>query len=190
MGKLEHYDIAVFDRLLCEVLVKAGDFNSQDITNSLLALVSVQHYNEKAISVLLKELSRQPASLLGTEALSQCYQVLLALSLEQPSWDLQHLSWKSLCEEAWALGVASSRSSKLHKAVSKVLGNMGVTHTNKSVEGTLSVDIVILDSPTCKRLVVEVDGPSHFCRNQLQRELGPTLLKRRLLAKQGWVCVC
>jgi hypothetical protein len=56
MGKIDHYDKAVFDRLLCALLVKAGDFNAQNIVNSLLALVSVQHYNEKAVSVLLKEL--------------------------------------------------------------------------------------------------------------------------------------
>ena len=54
MGKIDHYDKAVFDRLLCALLVKAGDFNAQNIVNLLLALVSV--HNEKAVSVLLKEL--------------------------------------------------------------------------------------------------------------------------------------
>jgi hypothetical protein len=46
MGKLEHYDKAVFDRLLCEVLVKAGDFNSQNIANCLNAMGKLEHYDK------------------------------------------------------------------------------------------------------------------------------------------------
>jgi hypothetical protein len=194
MAQLDHYDKAVFDKLLSEVLVKAGEFDAQDIANSLLALATTQHYNEEAQSLLLATLARQPASLIVTETLSQCYQFFLALSLEQPGWDPQppwnRRGWKKMCGRAWSTQVALTNSSKLHMEVSKTLDSMGIAHTNESVVGTLSVDIEILGSAgSGKQVVVEVDGPSHFCRNDLQRELGPTLFKQRLLAKQGWVCV-
>lgn len=35
---------------------------------------------------------------------------------------------------------------------------------------------------------MQVDGPSHFTNNTL-RPLGPTLLKRQLLAARGWQMV-
>lgn len=37
-------------------------------------------------------------------------------------------------------------------------------------------------------LTGQVDGPSHFTNNTL-RPLGPTVLKRRLLAARGWELV-
>lgn len=42
-----------------------------------------------------------------------------------------------------------------------------------------------------RRLAIEVDGPTHFCRNSLApgqapRPTGATLLKHRLLHQQGW----
>lgn len=51
-----------------------------------------------------------------------------------------------------------------------------------------------------RQLAIEVDGPSHYCRNapasssSAQQEseplpLGSTLLKRRLLEQQGWAVV-
>ena len=37
-----------------------------------------------------------------------------------------------------------------------------------------------------RRLVVEVDGPTHFARNAPDLPLGATRLKRRLLQREGW----
>lgn len=40
-----------------------------------------------------------------------------------------------------------------------------------------------------QRIAVEVDGPTHYCRNRPHRPVGATLLKRRLLRQQGWAVV-
>ncbi|PRW44947.1 squamosa promoter binding -like 5 [Chlorella sorokiniana] len=81
-------------------------------------------------------------------------------------------------------------------------------HEEHAVVG-FSVDIAV----PARRLAVEVDGPTHFCRNVLPSEgtssssgtindaqatlsssksahaLGATLLKRRLLQRQGWAVI-
>jgi hypothetical protein len=40
-----------------------------------------------------------------------------------------------------------------------------------------------------KLVVIEVDGPSHYCANHKSRELGATRFKRRLLQGMGHTCV-
>ena len=55
---------------------------------------------------------------------------------------------------------------------------------NEVLVGGLSVDIVLDDA-----VVIEVDGESHFChyrQGEPWHELGPTVLKRRILQTQGW----
>jgi hypothetical protein len=221
MAKLDHYDKTSVDKLLSEVLVKIGDFGVQNSSNSLLALVMLQHYTKPVFLVLLNSLNHiLPTRVtLSREARNQCWQILLALYLEQPGWNLHNPIWKSDVAEEWSLSLASTSSSRLHKQVSRALTRMQIAHTNEHQLGELSVDIFIPDCPhriTTETaavdkgrvmgaaapltrgqqtlgtggVAVEVDGPSHFCRNDLQRELGATLFKRRMLAKQGWRLVC
>ena len=71
--------------------------------------------------------------------------------------------------------------SKLHKEVSRSLSAMGVAHGIEVDIKGLIVDIAV--EPL--RLVLEVDGPSHFLRGT-QRLNGSSRFKRRLLVKQGW----
>ena len=73
------------------------------------------------------------------------------------------------------------QSSRLHRHVSKVLGSMGVAHVNEESISGLWVDIAVPD----RRIVVEVNGPSHYCRDS-RRVLGNTLFKERLLGQLGW----
>jgi very-short-patch-repair endonuclease len=61
---------------------------------------------------------------------------------------------------------------------------MAVPHTNEGQAGGLSVDILLQP-----QVVVEVDGPSHYCTTDTRRELGKTRFKRRLLTAQGVRCV-
>ena len=78
-------------------------------------------------------------------------------------------------------------------------------HSNEVLVGGLSVDIRIDNLPnlpsastrpggSTSKVVVEVDGPTHFFREGSEgvtnkRASGSTLFKRRLLAAQGWKCV-
>lgn len=102
----------------------------------------------------------------------------------------------------------SKSSSARHRALSETLNFMGVKHMNEHVE---DIDVAIVlktdskwtrdskvngdDGLSSNRVAVEFDGPTHFTRikNTLPgqkpdppRALGHTVLKYRLLKKQGW----
>jgi len=68
-------------------------------------------------------------------------------------------------------------------------------HENEVEAGGLSVDIAVRDASGVGGLVVEVDGPAHYCvpRPNLPQQpkmLGQYVFKHRLLTKQGWRVVC
>ncbi|KAL4448636.1 hypothetical protein ABPG75_005855 [Micractinium tetrahymenae] len=71
-------------------------------------------------------------------------------------------------------------------------GGLGLALQEEYTLEGISIDIAVRS----RRLAIEVDGPTHFCRNSSQagaagepaqpRPLGATLLKRRLILGQGW----
>ena len=73
--------------------------------------------------------------------------------------------------------------SQLQREVADRLVEMGVSHRyEQAIAGQLfRTDICLLDRP----VAVEVDGPSHYLRNE-RSENGPTRLRNRLLAEKGY----
>ncbi len=61
---------------------------------------------------------------------------------------------------------------------------MGIRHDNEYAISGMFVDIALVPA----RIVVEVNGPSHYCFKS-SRVLGPTLFKERMLRKLGWQVV-
>jgi hypothetical protein len=118
-----------------------------------------------------------------------------------PDWFRKYLS------EKWNLEKARRKtSSARHRALSETLALMGVDHYNEHDE---DIDVAILLKPGAAwthetgancvedgmRIAVEFDGPTHFTRlrppvngskPEPPRALGHTVLKYRLLKKQGW----
>ena len=202
LAKFDHYDAAVVSRLAAEAKAQAGGFNPQNIANTLGALAFFKCYTEGTF-VLLYSLAVEMK--FSTEGLTQLYLVHLAVSLEQPSWDLQlPAGLEQSSRAAFTASQASAESSRLHMQVSKTLDRAGVGHSNSVLVGGLSVDIRIncllntasanTGEESTSKVVVEVDGPSHFFRegsegSMSNRASGSTLFKRRLLAAQGWKCV-
>ena len=112
--------------------------------------------------------------------------------------------------EKWSLEKARTKiSSARHKSLSNLLHLMGVSHYNEHDE---DIDVAIVLKPqaswthetqsaainsTGKRVAVEFDGPNHFTRQALRdsknkeppRTLGHTVLKYRLLKRQGWTVI-
>ena len=109
----------------------------------------------------------------------QLFQCHLWLSLERPAWGLQLPP--GLVRRVEEARRGASKSSNLHKQVSRALASLQVQHTNEHSVCGLVVDIALLAEQT----VLEVDGPCHFCRDS-RRELGPTRSKQRLLQRLGW----
>jgi hypothetical protein len=67
-------------------------------------------------------------------------------------------------------------------------------------DGLLSIDIAIIhnrvnteSSPSASRVAIEVDGPSHYSVNVDEQggfhSLGSTMLRDRVLARQGWMVI-
>jgi hypothetical protein len=189
LSKYDHYDKAVFDVLCGEVLSKARDFKSQEVANTLHALCTLAHFDRVSFSLLFGSVSEQEVHSWGDEGLSQLSQVKLCLSLERAAWGLSlPPAVDKAAGTSWQHCVSRAESSRLHLEVSEALGRLGVLHRNEAIVGGLSVDILLEDGGGAG-VVVEVDGPSHYCKgsgHSNPRELGPTRFKRRLLQLQGW----
>ena len=52
-------------------------------------------------------------------------------------------------------------------------------------DGLFSMDIAMV-RPDGTKVAIEVDGPTHFMRNNLTRMNGATLLRNRMLESRGW----
>lgn len=115
-----------------------------------------------------------------------------------PSWFAEYL------ESRWTLEKGKVKhSSARHRSLSQTLDLMGVRHYNEHDED-IDVAIILKDdaswthetdsaekSQKRKSIAVEFDGPNHFTRERQAnpRALGHTILKYRLLKKQGWSVV-
>jgi hypothetical protein len=122
-----------------------------------------------------------------------------------PKWFVMYL------REKWSLEKSRDKlSSARHCSLSNTLQLMGVNHINEHEE---DIDVAIILKPDAswshqtemdefssksgsdekQLLAVEFDGPNHFTRVDTSpgppRALGQTILKYRLLKKQGWTVV-
>ena len=75
-----------------------------------------------------------------------------------------------------------AKSSRFHKQVSTTLNQMGISHDNERDIGGQLVDIATEQD----NVVLEVDGPHHYCQNDRSIMIGNYRLKQRLLEAQGW----
>jgi hypothetical protein len=215
MSKLDHYDKAVFNVLCGETLDKAGSFNSQDNANTLSGLCMAGHFDQSVFRSIVQETNPSEIAL---EGLGQFHQIQVCLGVEQAHWGFAlPAALHTEVDRAVQEMTASVTSSALHMDVSRTLEGLGVGHANEKLVGGLLVDIVLvvpeLDAPAAipahscdsdardgcdsdshtgsmeKLVVIEVDGPSHYCANHKSRELGATKFKRRLLQGMGHTCV-
>ena len=95
-------------------------------------------------------------------------------------------------DQAWSTNIDYVTTSKLQMNVSECLSRLGVLHENEAKVGGLSVDMKLAEGVGQGGIVVEVDGPTHYCRSSdgcTRRELGITVFKRRMLEGLGWKVV-
>ena len=100
----------------------------------------------------------------------------------------------SVCKEDFASHSAQGAPSKLQKDVARALRRMGERISEEEVldDCGYSVDIRVLTHPQ-SRVVIEVDGPSHFVREydpasgrETQHCDGSTMFKHRILTSLSW----
>jgi hypothetical protein len=193
LAKFGHYDAALVSRLSQAALGKAGEFDAQGIAISLWSLLALSDSPVRAcVAALWARVPREDTPVWSDEGLGQLHLAQLCLAIEHPDWNLvlpAHLA--SAARRVVRAYLSAAQSSRFHKRVSRCLTALGVGHENEVEAGRLSVDIVVRDASGVGGLVVEVDGPAHYCvplpsPPQQAKVLGQYVFKDRLLAKQGW----
>lgn len=96
-----------------------------------------------------------------------------------------------MCRDAWKNHVRHVKSSGMQLSVLQALRDAGYQCRSEHMvgRGLFCVDIGLLHSSST-RVVVEVDGPHHYSRNDVTKPLGDQLLRNRLLRALGFALVC
>ena len=187
---------------------------AQEQANLIWSMTVLEQFDANKSIRLLQELFRasqeecRETNIIQLEHAHQLWQALFILEEEAPTavkgvepWFRKTLEAKWLQEKA-----RPKASSARHKALSKVLTDMGVAHFNehdqdidvaivlkRAASWTHETDRVSLDGGM--KVAVEFDGPNHFTRildtskREAPRSLGHSVLTYRLLKRQGWTVV-
>jgi RAP domain len=189
----------------------------QEQANIAWSLTVLEMYNNPEAMQLLESVFAEAASscqrdgVIQLEHAHQLWQSLYLLQDESPKCVATIPQWfKDYLREKWFIEKSRLKiSSARHISISKTLKLMGVAHYNEHDE---DIDVAIVLKPEASwthetesssvqsgvRVAVEFDGPYHFTRQSNTvtgskaappRALGHTVLKYRLLKKQGWTVV-
>ncbi|KAL3149096.1 hypothetical protein ABBQ32_001939 [Trebouxia sp. C0010 RCD-2024] len=192
-AKLFHHpcnDLLQFAAMYC--LRHWHRFKPQEVANMFWALAILKAWQGDTWRLLLDKLATVPPCSFDDADQHQLYQVYMLLDttgvghLHAPP--LSASFPEPLLESALAVWKASVRQvgriSKLHEEVSRLLWSLAILHTNHHLtpDGLFCVDIALQD----QQVVIEVDGPSHFCVNS-RRPLGHIVGRRRMLESRGLI---
>jgi RAP domain len=193
------------------------EIGPQEQANIAWSLTVLEMYNSPEAVELLQavfaeaEVSCEKDGVIQLEHAHQLWQSLYLLQDECPKCTEAIPRWFQDClQEKWLIEKSRPKiSSARHLSISKTLTLMGVAHYNEHDE---DIDVAIVLKPDASwthetesssvqfgvRVAVEFDGPYHFTRQRRTvagskleppRALGHTVLKYRLLKKQGWTVV-
>ncbi|KAG7357375.1 RAP domain containing protein [Nitzschia inconspicua] len=190
----------------------------QEQANIVWALVVLEKFNSNAAVELIDMIFQESArsckedKTIQLEHAHQLWQAYFILEEDCPEAVERVPKWfVTYLREKWSLEKARDKvSSARHRSLSSTLQLMGVDHINEHDE---DIDVAIILKPNAAwihetemdqgmestnidkmSLAVEFDGPNHFTRrddwtSDRPRALGHTVLKYRLLKKQGWTVV-
>ncbi|PSC74935.1 RAP domain [Micractinium conductrix] len=174
--------------LVKEVKQRMGScqFNVQQLCNLLWSLAIARCCDRQIWDATLEQLHGLglPFNQLPDEALMQIFQAWLLLLAEQPEadWPLPE-PLLALGQRTWIAATKRITVSEYHAEVSRMLSAMGEAHTIEHLtdDQLFSVDIALPD----ERVVLEVDGPTHFTANTFQ-PLADMRGRNALLSARGW----
>lgn len=159
----------------------------------------------------------QENGMIQLEHAHQLWQALFLLEEDSPqSVENVPMWFREYLREKWSVEKTREKiSSARHRSLSQTLDLMGINHYNEHDED-IDIAIVLRNNASWShqtekhnsnnnevRVAVEFDGPNHFTRETIYqqdymeegeeeeqvRALGHTVLKYRLLKKQGWTVV-
>jgi hypothetical protein len=193
-------DAKLVQAMTREAVAKSREFKPQGIANLMWAFAVLDsHPGPGVVSQLLSDIGGSPAEQdWGPENKHQLHQFFLWHGLQGLE---AHKALAQECHQSFAkqsLLDTANRMSETQRQVSTTLRSMGVGFQEEKVlpGNGYSVDM-LLDGEG--KVVVEVDGPSHYVNGSLAsggqftewrskglRWNGATQLKDRLLRGQGW----
>lgn len=201
-----------------EMSFKNIGIGSQEQANIAWSLTVLELYKMPDSINLLESIFAEAATsckvegLIRIEHAHQLWQSLFLLEVDSAECVSAVPAWFRDClRDKWYIEKSRPKiSSARHLSLSETLNFMGVAHMNEHDE---DIDVAIILKPNAcwthdteksqmqhgVRVAVEFDGPNHFTRqrlspengtkSELPRPLGHTVLKYRLLKKQGWTVV-
>lgn len=185
---------------------------SQERANLAWSLTVLEAYDTPASVELLQRIFEEASSsgrkseFIQLEHAHQLWQALYVMEFEYPEAVQNVPVWfRDFLKEKWSIEKSRRKtSSARHRSLSQCLDLMGVAHYNEHDED-IDVAIVLKDNTVWThkatrddqgdavlKVAVEFDGPNHFTREDTRgkpRALGHTVLKYRLLKRQGWAVV-
>ena len=198
--------------------LKSIGINSQEQANIAWSLTVLENHQSDDAVRLFRLIFREAAEsckeqgVIQLEHAHQLWQAYFLLEDESPEAVGGVPTWfRDYLEDKWSVEKAREKmSSARHRSLSQALTFMGVEHYNEHDED-IDVAIVLKKSAAWTHetnmedsqekgfsVAVEFDGPNHFTREKEPmgdqrpappRALGHTVLKYRLLKKQGWSVV-
>lgn len=188
-------DRALVTRMLQRLLLRLDETNVQNVCNALWGSVALQVYERELAARLAAWVEGRLGSVV-LEGQTQLLQTHMAYDLLAPPREKCTLlspgvvqSWQHAVEERQQQGATDSRLQRsVLKAARALLAAWDVQGEGQIDGHMFHVDIVATCAKGTK-LIVEVDGPSHFAANEPTRELGHTVLRNRMLRALGYVVV-
>ena len=188
---------------------------AQEQANLAWSLTVLEQYESQEATNLLKSIFQEASAssekrhFIQLEHAHQLWQALYMLEEDCPSAVEDVPRWfRDYLQEKWTLEKARrKKSSARHRSLSDTLKLMNVAHVNEHDED-IDVAIVLREEASWThqtiqgdqngsrhKVAVEFDGPNHFTREtgvkngEKPRALGHTVLKYRLLKREGWTVV-
>ncbi|CAE7241350.1 AL1 [Symbiodinium pilosum] len=199
--RIQHY--SWFDAILFELFQRQHELSEKDASNiayGMLLLGAVGWHEQLArkedapcypfdthsgVLYSMLAISNEHRKELNYPAIYQLQIVELYLRLLEPSvYDSMRQELKSFLAKSRKVNVVvddyMQNSSRLHRRISQWFTRVGLHHRSEVFLGPFMLDMVIGD-----RVVVEIDGPSHFYRDTNTRTAS-SLLKHILLSAMGF----
>ena len=197
-------DLAFFDALLFELFRRQHELTEKDASNvayAMLLLAAVERHElqeaplagtyaypfdtHHGVLYSMLAISNEHRNELNYPAVYQLQIVELYLRLLEPGvYDAMRQELKTLLAKARKVNIVvddyMQNSSRLHRRISQWFTRVGLHHRSEVFLGPFMLDMVIGN-----RVVVEIDGPSHFYRDTNTRTAS-SLLKHNLLKAMGF----
>lgn len=188
-GSLAHEDIGLMTALRGEAAKRVEEFNGQQLAMMAWGLAVFDLLDQSTLRSFSEAL-RASGKELQPEGLQCLFQAALAAAqhggeeaaVERFALLLPH-GLQDTARQCWLASVADTSESRTQQSVQGALHRMGLSSAAEwtTPDGLFAVDMLVQLPKGGSTVAVEVDGPTHFTRNRPYRELGATILRRRLL---------